>query len=961
MSEVGPHRELPKFAYVPTPEELYVRQCAIAAHIETALPTFWDDRTPRDYQQATVERFAEAYIVRAQRGDASLQAACIQFPGAGKTIQAAYIAQLMGVGKRLVANQPPVNGIYAAPNIHILHQAIGEETATPKGFQLVAPEIQTHLYIGGTQAKHDRYMWMMTYAMLASRHKQHDHQQPFLYTDLLFADEADLATDNLATNAVYTLQQNGSVSIGASATQRRHKANRPARSVLEVWPEVIDNRDIIQGIEDGYLRPAVVYGVDLDIDSIPELEALEKDERLSVMKTFIEASSTNFAQSSARTLASLGIKTIAFVSKGNRSLRARNLAAHLRRSNIFIRALGAERNLPAEAIGVFRKDNLSVIRAVETGETHFITSVQMGERGTDIAGLRGLVLTSAAVTESRIVQQIGRVVRVSEQERTSGKPLDPAVIVFLNYQTLPYHMHIRQTITPYDVLDLPHKPGVMTRLSSPLNRKAPNELPTAVDSTLRALYASTSGLYLRQRSRYMVNKQLAPQENDLAEVARWTHSQHDVLRRVLRSNGYPISQIKHRGRRIETCSDNALLFLEQVMAKPGEKHVGQIARDKQAPRDVVLRKLRRLSMIAYSHPAYSRTEPISSYAPTPEHYEASDVQAVEAAIDYTEKRFNVKTDVSFLSVASSLGLSKANLTTYCLLAGHSSYSRNNNGKKTDCLGHTTVQKITATLPHIPAFPSHDKGLMNHRSYMVSLGNHGIRVDTEQLIETIRSEGLRPRIYRVGNNFVLGLTSTHTTVLDQAYKVAKHPSRRPGNPGAHQPTKAAPLSTTRPQSVKPQQPKQSPPERFYRVQDLMRNDDIQGTRLRIFTQRHKVLVEHALAVLSHHPEVSHKNVGINEAGDVVIDSKAYALLSQLSMLQRLPQVPFGWQLLNRMADQQTVDIERLAALLQKVSWATQQVRHYEIAPSVHLYFGSPIVCSRLEDMFVQIASQRRGRA
>lgn len=967
MYEFGFRPGLPPYAYVPTPDELFERQTAIAQHIEQQLPTFWHGKDPRDYQRETVERFAEIYMQRAEQGDPPPQAACIQFPGAGKTIEAAFIASLMGVGKQLVPSRPPICGLYVAPNVHILQQAVGQETSDAKGFQLVAPDITTHLYTGSRPANPHSSMWMITSAMLVSRFMRSDTRQPFWYTDFLFADEADLMVGTRAQAALNVLQHNGAASVGASATNYFVKKDHKALTIYDVWPDSIDDRSLAQGIEDRYLRPAIVYGVDLDVASVTEIAELDEMQQASAYHTFMEETIESFALRSAETLASFGLKTIIFTQRGNQSERARNLAAHLRQLPIFDRKQGDTGSLHAEAIGEFRKDNIEVIRQVENGSTQYITSVKMGERGTDITHLRGLVLTSRSTSAARVTQQIGRVVRISEAERLSDAPLAPAVIIFLHYRIAPKVIHSSQQVTPYDVLDLPHKPGAIAQSNYQRERDfgVPADLPQALASSLRDLYASESGLYFRQRSRYFIGRLMTAHENDLAEVAAWTHSDPVILRRVLRTNGYPIRQVKHRGKRVELCSDNALLFLDHVMAQPGEKHIGQIVRDTKAPRDTIIRRVRKLGLADYGRPAYSRTGPISSFAPRPDHFQAPQVAAIEAAAaTYTEAQFDEYRDVVFIELAEQLGHTKARLQTYCVLAGHTPYARIRGGSKTDCLSAKTADTIAAALPKLPRL--HETGaIVSHRSYLTRIANRGIRKTTEELAQTLALHSVQAPIYRHQGTFVYGLDrglvgfldatfavppETSTSRKDQTQHVATAPRPRQETPALPH-TSSLAHETDTPEGA-------SEIHRFYQPHDLRQDDQLKGTRLRAFARNNQILIEHALALLSHHPNVTHDNIALNKDGDIIIDNHVHTILSALADARQLPKVPFGWRSLDQFAEIESVAIEKLIAMLTKANWAAQQVRACQITPSVRIYFASPTVIARLEDMFERIRSHRR---
>jgi len=926
-------------APIMTPEMLDIRRRAISEHIGAHMLEIETSPTLRDYQREMLLTFGHLFQERTNAGAETVQGACVQFPGAGKTIEAAHMARMVGVGKQLVAHQPPISGLFMAPQIHLLDQAVGDTRIAPKGFALGAPDIPTRLLNNRDTAIHPGVMNFASNKLVLER--AHGQQPLFDWLDLLLVDECDFYTGPQTTSVIRDIQQKGTTTVGFSATDKDPRLNQ---SIHEIWPDLLDKRDLTYGIENGYLSPAVVYGIPVALDD--ETLAVTGN-RGTAYREAIRLRAHHHAKRAATILAQHGVKTIVFNRPGDHCLYARNLANELIEIPLYE---GTDETVMAEAIGHFRGDNLSAIQALEDNTLDVLTSTQLGARGLDIAGLKGLVITVLNRSTAQVVQQLGRVLRKSDPRN----PEAPAIIIFMDYSQNE-GMNAHRQITPYQALDIPYTVHHRSAMSSGRTHHAKEDLPEKLIKELSAL-ASKASSKVSQRSRYFVKPlQLKPNENNLAEVAAWTHTDTGILRTILRKGGYTVRQFSQNGKRIETCTDDGLYFLDVVTSKPGEMHLNELSESLQVKRETLAATVKRLGILELGQPRYSRHRQPSGFAPTPEHYSPEQVNLITAAVQ--EKQFDVatETDMPTQDIAAVLGVDDSKVHFYFLLVGVAPIKRTSSGKNKIpllCYPRAEAEKAITAIQSLPVLP---EGAMSHLALVRQLALRGAPVKTAELRSALADHGFTPTLYFTNAGILtFEVTPAMREALLSHFGVANvTPTKLQGPRPITRQDLAAAAPAAVPKEPRPAGRKKVATRQTPALQEIgrIRGGTTGFSKLQELVKSSSVRRETFMTIIAHHPETKQHSIGTDADGNIIIDAQTRFVLEGMLQNKQIPTIPFGWQTLPVVAEQNGIPFAQALTWLKLQKFTSENIRVCNFPDQTGLLFISPSVALRLEDTFL----------
>ena len=676
-------------------------------------------------------------------------------PGAGKTVWAASTAKALGVGQNLGLDRP-VRALFVSSERRILTQTVGEETVTAKGFSLAAPDIATSEYSSDVRDNTGDVV-LMTYDMMRSEMGKPPEARGINFDtyDVIFFDECQSALGPETLPLVQTLQQNR-LTIGLTGTPELEDG----RNACEVWPNVIHHIGLAEGIEGiGILNSVVVYTLHTgeEISSNGDSDDFTPQELapLSANKQIFD-----YTVRLAHLLAAHNAKTVVFGFPGDESNFARKLAEALNGQEVTDRAKQSQRTIKAEAIGSFRKDgNQQIFDDFDNGEIDIITSVKLGEVGWDPVNVNCVILACPTRSARALIQRIGRGLRLQDS---------PTILIHFDYELTDTSRG--EIKTPYMVLEKEPAQGVVVanpndnlarglgdiaRILREIDksrnkvyrgrlerRAAFTEIMAGIDEITKEAEAA---MKIKRRRAYRRNQEgMTPEGHfDLQEVSALSGVSAEQLKRALRLSSHQAYSLSVRGERRSFCTAEALAFLEERMAKPGELSIAGIAETFDCSSSVVASTARRMGLFDKRHLAIRRDDLPHRGQLEINVFSATDTKKILAELhDLARPVFAHETPIS--DVVDATGRSRQTIVDYLATNyGLMPTQRRVNEKGrsgTLCMPKALAARIIDELNGIQALPDDYKDtyiIMNEVRHIGTAKRHGVGPEeVEALIDEL---------------------------------------------------------------------------------------------------------------------------------------------------------------------------------------------------------------------------------
>ena len=416
--------------HAPTPAEV-VRRHAILRHFEQEYTALDPENTMLKAHQIDAIEGTYDFLMGDNPSDNGLtkRGLLAHAPGAGKSIYAAFLCYMLGVGKTLVPDQPPIRGLYLSNDVKGVTQTMGNDSI-PRGFAKAAPWMDVAQLDVRTYSLRERMptapMVGMTYAALVARTKS--HPEFFEGLDVIVADEAQFSMGEETLNILRTIMA-GKLSFGLSGS---------AGKARRLFPERIHRMNFREGIEErGVLNSFVLMQFKTRQEIFGALHADGDYQAQSLRYARDNQLLRKHTEQIALTLAGHNYSTVIYAFPGDESAYAKDLAKSLDGQPVLDTETDISRPLRARAIGSFqsRSHNRQAFQDFDEKKLDVLVTTRMGEVAWDPEDLNAIILLCPSASFDTILQRLGRGARVSDK---------PTIVIHFDYegprQVTPYHV-----------------------------------------------------------------------------------------------------------------------------------------------------------------------------------------------------------------------------------------------------------------------------------------------------------------------------------------------------------------------------------------------------------------------------------------------------------------------------------------------------------------------------------------
>jgi hypothetical protein len=107
----------------------------------------------------------------------------------------------------------------------------------------------------------------------------------------------------------------------------------------------------------------------------------------------------------------------------------------------------------------------------------------------------------------------------------------------------------------------------------------------------------------------------------------------------------------------------------------------------------------------------------------------------------------------------------------------------------------------------------------------------------------------------------------------------------------------------------------------------------------------------MTIIAHHPETKQHSIGTDADGNIIIDAQTRFVLEGMLQNKQIPTIPFGWQTLPVVAEQNGIPFAQALTWLKLQKFTSENIRVCNFPDQTGLLFISPSVALRLEDAFL----------